>query len=236
MNSRFCWWVRAIDEGFVVARIKSPGCGIQIIVLIALALAIKYWYVLVAFGFVALVIRAIVLYVKNWKPPVMPETKLDSRSETVSTVVAGAKTLFDTSRSNADDIIVPPPVQNQLKLLGKSTDRHVASTNSAQVNTEIENVSSAENAVTYADVAEDKPYTPIVTARESSAEGNVHNINEVVFVLAEKKRVHDAGNGHLLEHFATKKADVSAGVAAEKETVDAVTTKEKLAIKKRTDP
>lgn len=52
-----------------MARKKSLGCGTVIIGLIALAMAAKYWYVLVAIGFAALVIWGIVKLTRSWSTP-----------------------------------------------------------------------------------------------------------------------------------------------------------------------
>lgn len=179
-----------------MAKKNSPGCGTVIIGLIVLAMAAKYWYVLVAIGFVASVIWGIVKLTQNWSTLETPDKNLELQGVTVTTTITDTHALF-ISGSKTNTPVNQQLPKNRPELLAKPLDRNNANTKVDQVNAVIEKD---------------------LTKEKVAAEVAMKIINRLgaTLVDTEIQRILDAKKAALQERVAQVDTEIEKVLAAEK--------------------
>ncbi|MBI2354799.1 MAG: hypothetical protein HYV06_07200 [Deltaproteobacteria bacterium] len=180
-----------------MAKKNSIGCGTVIIGLIGLAMAAKYWYVLVAIGFAALAIWGIVKLTRNWSKTEMSDNILGFQGVTVSTTITDTPAPIIVSDPKANTFVNHHTPQNSPELLEKTFDRNNASTKVDQV-----------NAVIGKDLAKEKAAAEVAM--------KIVNRLETALVGTEIQRILDAKKAALQERVTQVNAEIEKVLEAEK--------------------
>ena len=133
-----------------MAKKNSPGCGTVIIGLIALAMAAKYWYVLVAIGFVALAVWGIVKLTRSWSTPETPDKNLEFQGVTVSASIA------DTPTPVIEKDLATVRAAAEVAIKQQAAEKATIRERVAQVHAEIEQILATEKAAASAVITEEK--------------------------------------------------------------------------------